>query len=528
MTAAVLEDLRELSDAELAELYGDGDEDARAAALAEAARRDQAEAARRDRAAQRQRARDAERQEWELAAHAQYIDADRACNGNLLSRRGIAAGITERELWSGPAARAYSYASEELREYWEINPRVPPVTAYRAGLADSRRDERAEAERERLEDVESAAEPEVTEPDPAAEPVTAEPVTETPAQTTDSPRRYPMTSFAAIVPSAPAWLWPGRIPAAEVTLLAGPCGVGKSFVTADIAGRVSRGDPMPGEIEARAPGSVILVSAEDDASSATSWRLRAARADLRKVHDLTLLEDGEPFELPDALPQLRRAIDMIGDVRLIVLDPLAALASVPISSNVTVRRAIITPLRALARDTGAAIVLIHHVTKSGKVAGSQGLMDGLRQVLTVAKSEDDPRVRMLHVEKSNLAADDLPDVRYCIAGEWPDTRVHWQLQDAAGPAQARDPDHRDRGQRAARPRRHRQPLRRALRLGPCPSRQAGTAGEAQQGQPRRLHGRHVSTDACQKRQRDSECPAGQTSERPSHTASHLTKPTRQT
>jgi AAA domain len=423
MSTATLEDVRSASLEALAELWDGEDEDDRAAALAEAARRDRAE--------QRKRARDAERAEWELAAHAQYIDADRACQGNLLSRRGIAAGITERDLWSGPAARAWTYASEELREYWEANPRVPTVTAWRAAHADDRRAERTEAQRERLEDV-TAAEPEVTEPDPAAEPIT-----ETPAQTTDSPRRYPMTSFAAIVPSAPAWLWPGRIPAGEVTLLAGPCGVGKSFVTADIAGRVSRGDPMPGEVDGQAPGSVILVSAEDDASSATSWRLRAARADLGKVHDMTLLEDGEPFELPDSLPVLRRAIDLVGDVRLVVLDPLAALAAVPISSNVTVRRAIITPLRALARDTGAAIVLIHHVTKSGKVAGSQGLMDGLRQVLTVTKSEDDPRVRMLHSEKSNLAADDLPDVRYVIRGDWPDTGIAWQLQDAAGPAQQR-------------------------------------------------------------------------------------------
>lgn len=82
-------------------------------------------------------------------------------------------------------------------------------------------------------------------------------------------------------------------------------------------------------------------------------------------------------------------------------------------------------------------MLIHHVTKSGKVSGSQGLMDGLRQVLTVTKSEDDPRVRILHTEKSNLAADDLPDVRYVIRGDWPDTGVTWQLQDAAGPAQQR-------------------------------------------------------------------------------------------
>jgi AAA domain len=246
VTAAVLEDVQALTLDELAALFYQDDE-GRAAALAEAGRRDRAE--------QRKRAREAERAEWELAAHAQYLDADRVCKGRLLGRRGLAAGITERELWSGPAARAWSYASDELREYWDACPRIPPVTAYRAGLAADRRAERAEAERERLEDAEDTAEDEVTEQVAAAEPIAVAATTEPPAEKTDSPRRYPMTSFAAIVPSAPAWLWPGRIPAGEVTLLAGPCGVGKSFVTADVAGRVSRGDPMPGGLDGRAPGS---------------------------------------------------------------------------------------------------------------------------------------------------------------------------------------------------------------------------------------------------------------------------------
>ncbi|RPI83297.1 MAG: hypothetical protein EHM42_08555, partial [Planctomycetaceae bacterium] len=44
---------------------------------------------------------------------------------------------------------------------------------------------------------------------------------------------------------APAWLWPRRIPARALTLLAGGVGSGKSFLACDLAARISRGAPWP-------------------------------------------------------------------------------------------------------------------------------------------------------------------------------------------------------------------------------------------------------------------------------------------
>lgn len=41
------------------------------------------------------------------------------------------------------------------------------------------------------------------------------------------------------------WLWPGRVPLGKLTLLAVDPGLGKSFVTLDMAARVSRGQPWP-------------------------------------------------------------------------------------------------------------------------------------------------------------------------------------------------------------------------------------------------------------------------------------------
>ena len=77
-----------------------------------------------------------------------------------------------------------------------------------------------------------------------------------------------------------SWLWPGRIPLGKLTLLAGDPGLGKSFITLDIAARVTRG-PIGRMVQSTGqPGSVIVLSAEDDAADTIRPRLEAAGADL--------------------------------------------------------------------------------------------------------------------------------------------------------------------------------------------------------------------------------------------------------
>jgi hypothetical protein len=86
-TEAIAPDLRTLSDEELAALYGAGDDDLSAAVLAECARRDRA-----DKARDKRRAVSAE---WYDAMFAQYMQAEDACRGNLLSAAGLSAGIAD-------------------------------------------------------------------------------------------------------------------------------------------------------------------------------------------------------------------------------------------------------------------------------------------------------------------------------------------------------------------------------------------------------------------------------------------------
>lgn len=59
--------------------------------------------------------------------HAQFLDAEAATRGNLFSRQGLAAGASERALWTSNAVTARAWASEELLTYWRDHPRLTQI-----------------------------------------------------------------------------------------------------------------------------------------------------------------------------------------------------------------------------------------------------------------------------------------------------------------------------------------------------------------------------------------------------------------
>ena len=121
---------------------------------AEAARRDRADAERAERAGRSAdiKARAAEvkrklgdpvREEWERGAYAQYLQAERELNGELVAPGAPKTVISGWDLWSGPERRAMTYATEELREFWRRNGRLT-VTSYREQERYQRREYRNE------------------------------------------------------------------------------------------------------------------------------------------------------------------------------------------------------------------------------------------------------------------------------------------------------------------------------------------------------------------------------------------------
>jgi KaiC/GvpD/RAD55 family RecA-like ATPase len=261
-------------------------------------------------------------------------------------------------------------------------------------------------------------------------------------QQDERPVRH-VTTFADLTAVEPEWLWDGRIPMGEVTLVVAKGGTGKTFAVLDLAARVTRGDAMPGGAGAGPEGSVVLVSGDDDPAAVLAWRLKAAGADLARVIDWSE-PDGAPFRMggkASMIPGLHEMVAARGDVRLVIIDPLARCSAVATTAVKTVNVELMNPLRAMARKTGCAVVLIHHETKAGTVAGGQGLYDSARSLLRVDKGEDG--VRSVRVEKSSMARDDAEPVRYRLTGSsWASTRVEWLGEDTQAAREGTPAEHR--------------------------------------------------------------------------------------
>jgi AAA domain len=248
---------------------------------------------------------------------------------------------------------------------------------------------------------------------------------------------FELRTFDQITPVEPEWCWPGFVPCGTVTIVAAPGGTGKSFLAADLAARISRGDTMADGSPGALPAPVALIGLEDSPEASTIHRLAAAKADLRMVIDGSEGPSGAPFDVTTDLPWLREMNDRAGGLRLVVVDTLSAASPLSLTAVATVRNKVLRPLQAFAKDTGAAVVAIHHTTKSSEVAGSKAIVDGVRQVLMIERDSADPRIRQLRVHKTNVISDQAAGLRYILGGEGSDTVVEWLVD--IGQHQGRGP-----------------------------------------------------------------------------------------
>jgi hypothetical protein len=204
------------------------------------------------------------------------------------------------------------------------------------------------------------------------------------------------------------WLWEPYLPRGKLAVFDGDPGVGKSFVTVDLAARLSRGGPLPDGKPLDRPHTTILLSAEDDAADTIRPRAEAAGADLDRIIALGA-EDRAPLFFPDQVAELEELI-CAHAADLVVIDPIMAFLSLDVAANLDqcVRRGL-GPLAAVAARTDCAIVLIRHLRKSegGRAVhrgvGSIGFIATARTGLFAARHPVDPTVSVLAVPKTNAA-----------------------------------------------------------------------------------------------------------------------------
>lgn len=258
-----------------------------------------------------------------------------------------------------------------------------------------------------------ATAPATRQPAPAPRPDLARNGHRVHANPTDS-RLLVMRSASSFEPRPVEWLDDGNIALGKLTLIAGDPGLGKSFLTLDLAARLSRG-ALPDAGRGR-PGSAMILSAEDDPNDTIRPRLEAMGAHLARVHIVegVVAPRGrvcQPARLDNDMRLLAHTARQIPDLRLIVIDPISAYLGSTDSHNNAEVRVVLAELARLARWTGAAVVCVTHLNKDQgnqkkavyRAMGSLAFTAAARTVFAVSKHPDHPEQRVISVVKNNIS-----------------------------------------------------------------------------------------------------------------------------
>jgi hypothetical protein len=168
------------------------------------------------------------------------------------------------------------------------------------------------------------------------------------------------------------WLVEGLIPRGGICLLAGDSGVGKSWLSFHLAQTVAAGIPFVGHFGSE-PGGVLYLDAESGENLARR-RFKKLWRGLSEEHP------GLTSDIPVSLMLSAVNMDEGGcaaltqrirqdSVALVILDPMIHFGSGD-ENNAREAAAFLDGLRGVARETGAAFLLVHHVRKESRMASN--------------------------------------------------------------------------------------------------------------------------------------------------------------
>lgn len=210
------------------------------------------------------------------------------------------------------------------------------------------------------------------------------------------------------------WLWPGKLAKGKVSILGGNPGLGKSQITLAMAACITTGTPFPCTSIKPAIGSVILFSTEDDPSDTIAPRLEANGADKSKVHIVLAVQRGDKekhFNLEEDVDLLAKKIREIGDVALVIVDPISAYLGKADTFKDSIVRSMVAPFAKVASDYKAAFLGLMHLRKNtngdpvAQFIGSVAFSGFARAAYLVIKDEHDERRRLMVCAKNNVGED---------------------------------------------------------------------------------------------------------------------------
>jgi putative DNA primase/helicase len=254
-------------------------------------------------------------------------------------------------------------------------------------------------------------------PLPSQRPKDAPPPKKESTPAADQAREVALIRGSLIQPEPIEWLWGGWLAAGKVHILAGAPGTGKTTIAMALAATITTGGRWPDGTRPSA-GSVVVWSGEDDPADTLIPRLILSGADLARVFFVGETREGNEtrsFDPSRDIEPLRRRLADIGDVRMLVVDPIVSAIAGDSHQNSVVRRGL-QPLADLASEMRCALVGITHLTKGTtgrdpveRINGSLAFGAVARIVMLAARHQDEGEdgraARLLCRAKSNIGPD---------------------------------------------------------------------------------------------------------------------------
>lgn len=216
-------------------------------------------------------------------------------------------------------------------------------------------------------------------------------------------------------PEPITWLWNGWLAAGKMHIFGGSPGTGKTTISVALAATVSCGGRWPDGSQCIA-GNVVIWSGEDDPKDTLTPRLIQAGADLSRIYFVNGVVFGSfkrSFDPAKDMDLLGSKLEEIGDVHLVIIDPIVSAIMGDSHKNAEVRRGL-QPLVDLAATMSFALLGITHFTKgtSGgepieRITGSLafGALARIVLVATKQQSKENADTRLFLRAKSNIGPD---------------------------------------------------------------------------------------------------------------------------
>lgn len=213
----------------------------------------------------------------------------------------------------------------------------------------------------------------------------------------------PLSRF--LTRSKPRWHVKGLIPQAEMVMVYGSSGDGKSFWTLDVVSAVARrggGDWCGRKVQ---PGRVAYVVAEGAGGFVNRIAAYLEHHGLQPEDlELEVIPAAPNLAGPNDVVQLISGLKARGPFDLVVLDTLAAV-SPGVNENSSEMNPVLSACRSVHAALGATVILVHHAGKDVErgARGWSGIRAAMDAEIEIARGDDMRRAR---ITKMKDGADD--------------------------------------------------------------------------------------------------------------------------